>query len=59
MSAEKEPIAPASNFIRGIIDRDLAENKYVTKKWAGSPGDATHQASGQTDFAKIRTRFPP
>ncbi|MDX1914977.1 MAG: glutamine--tRNA ligase/YqeY domain fusion protein [Methylophilus sp.] len=59
MSAEKEPIAPASNFIRGIIDRDLAENKYVTKKWAGSPGDAAHQSTGQVDFAKIRTRFPP
>jgi glutaminyl-tRNA synthetase len=59
MSAEKTPIAPASNFIRGIIDRDLAENKYASKKWAGSPGDAAHQAKGQVDIAKIRTRFPP
>jgi glutaminyl-tRNA synthetase len=59
MSSEKTPIAPASNFIRGIIDRDLAENKYAAKKWAGSPGDAAHQAAGQVDTAKIRTRFPP
>lgn len=59
MSAEKEPIAPASNFIRGIIDRDLSENKFATKKWAGTPGGAAHQQTGQVDFAKIRTRFPP
>jgi len=59
MSAEKTPIAPASNFIRGIIDRDLAENKFATKNWAGSPGGAEHQATGQVDAAKIRTRFPP
>ena len=59
MSAEKTPIAPASNFIRGIIDRDLSENKYATKKWAGTPGDAALQATGTVDTAKIRTRFPP
>ena len=59
MSAEKTPIPPASNFIRGIIDRDLAENKYVSKKWAGSPGGALIQAAGIVDTAKIRTRFPP
>jgi glutaminyl-tRNA synthetase len=59
MAQEKTPIPAGSNFIRGIIDRDLAENKYATKKWAGSPGDAAHQAAGQVDVAKIRTRFPP
>lgn len=59
MSQEKAPIPLGSNFIRGIIDRDLAENKFATKKWAGSPGDAAHQATGQVDTAKIRTRFPP
>ena len=57
--SEKEIIPPASNFIRGIIDRDLAEHKYASKKWAGSPGDAAHQAKGTVDSAKIRTRFPP
>ncbi|NOT14977.1 MAG: glutamine--tRNA ligase/YqeY domain fusion protein [Methylotenera sp.] len=59
MSQEKTPIPAGSNFIRGIIERDLAENKYATKKWAGSPGDATHQEAGVIDAAKIRTRFPP
>ena len=57
--SEKTPLAPASNFIRGIIDRDLAENKYANKKWAGSPGGSSIQAAGIVDTAKIRTRFPP
>lgn len=59
MANKKAPPAPASNFIRGIIERDLAEDKYSNKKWAGSPGDAEHHTTGQVDFAKIRTRFPP
>lgn len=59
MSSEKTPTPSASNFIRGIIDRDLAENKFANKHWAGSPGDAAHQATGPVDTAKIRTRFPP
>jgi glutaminyl-tRNA synthetase len=59
MSAEKENIPSGSNFIRGIIERDLAEHKFATKKWAGSPGGADHQKAGQVDTAKIRTRFPP
>ena len=59
MSAEKTPIPLGSNFIRAIVEHDLADNKYAAKKWAGSPGDATHQAKGQIDAAKIRTRFPP
>lgn len=50
---------PASNFIRNIIERDLAQNTYAGRKWAGSPGDAAHQAQGQPDPAKVRTRFPP
>ena len=59
MSQEKTPIPAGSNFIRAIIEHDLAGHKYANKKWAGSPGDAVHQASGQVDIAKIRTRFPP
>ena len=50
---------PASNFIRNIIERDLAQGTYDGRKWAGSPGDAAHQAAGEPDPAKIRTRFPP
>jgi len=59
MSSEKTPIPAASNFIRAIIEKDLSQSKYATKKWAGSPGDAAHQDTGIVDVAKIRTRFPP
>lgn len=59
MAKEHAPLPLGSNFIRGIIERDLETNKYATKHWAGSPGDATHQQTGQVDTAKIRTRFPP
>ena len=59
MSAEKTATPVGSNFIRAIIEHDLATNKYANKKWAGSPGDAAHHATGQVDSAKIRTRFPP
>jgi len=59
MSLEKAAPATASNFIRGIIDKDLEQHKYAQKKWAGTPGDAEHHAKGQVDAAKIRTRFPP
>ena len=58
------PTAPdsttkVSNFLRQIIESDLAKGTYATRRWAGSPGDATHQATGELDTAKIRTRFPP
>ena len=48
-----------SNFLRQIIEHDLAAGSYGTRRWAGSPGDAAHHAAGQSDPAKIRTRFPP
>jgi len=48
-----------SNFIRTIIDKNLKENLYQNKRWAGSPGGASHQNQGHQDEAKIRTRFPP
>ncbi|MBC7755456.1 MAG: glutamine--tRNA ligase/YqeY domain fusion protein [Bdellovibrio sp.] len=57
--SEKTPIPLGSNFIRAIVEKDLAEQKFNLKKWAGSPGDALHQAAGHIDSAKIRTRFPP
>ena len=59
MSSEKLPTTPAPNFIRNIVERDLDQGIYAARKWAGSPGDAAHQAAGQPDPAKIRTRFPP
>lgn len=48
-----------SNFLRQIIESDLAQGTYAQRKWAGSPGDAAHHAKGNPDPAKIRTRFPP
>ena len=48
-----------SNFLRQIIESDLAQGTYAQRKWAGSPGDASHHAQGNPDPAKIRTRFPP
>jgi glutaminyl-tRNA synthetase len=48
-----------SNFLRQIIESDLAKGTYASRRWGGSPGDAAHHAAGQPDPAKIRTRFPP
>jgi glutaminyl-tRNA synthetase len=48
-----------SNFLRGIIDRDLEQGTYASRRWAGTPGDAAHHEQGQPDPARIRTRFPP
>jgi glutaminyl-tRNA synthetase len=59
MSSEKAHIPLGSNFIRAIVDKDLEQGVYASRKWAGTPGDAAHQAAGQPDPAKIRTRFPP
>ncbi|MBX3622699.1 MAG: glutamine--tRNA ligase/YqeY domain fusion protein [Rhizobacter sp.] len=48
-----------SNFLRQIIERDLAQGTYASRHFAGTPGDAQHHAAGPLDPAKIRTRFPP
>jgi glutaminyl-tRNA synthetase len=59
MSAEKTPIPLGSNFIRAIVEKDIEQGIYSSRKWAGTPGDAAHHVAGQSDPAKIRTRFPP
>ena len=48
-----------SNFIRAIIEKNISQNLYANKKWAGTPGDKNHHYKGEQDLAKIRTRFPP
>ncbi len=58
MPAATEAVKP-SNFLRQIIESDLEKGTYAARRWAGSPGDAAHHAAGQSDPAKIRTRFPP
>jgi glutaminyl-tRNA synthetase len=56
--ADKDAHKP-SNFLRQIIEKDLAEGTYAARRWGGSPGDAAHHAAGQPDPAKVRLRFPP
>jgi len=49
----------AANFIRNIVDDDLARGKYAARKWGGHPGTAAAHQAGAPDPARIRTRFPP
>ncbi|WP_093016112.1 glutamine--tRNA ligase/YqeY domain fusion protein [Variovorax sp. OV700] len=51
--------AAPSNFLRHVIENDLAQGAYSGRKWGGSPGDAAHHAQGMADPAKVRMRFPP
>jgi glutaminyl-tRNA synthetase len=51
--------APVSNFIRQIIEADLAAGKHAGVTWAGRPGPAAIHTGAPADAAKIRTRFPP
>ncbi|MBW7903556.1 MAG: glutamine--tRNA ligase/YqeY domain fusion protein [Rhodocyclaceae bacterium] len=59
MSKENAPAAPAANFIRNIVEADLAAGKHAQRRWAGRPGPAADHAQAPLDAAKIRTRFPP
>ena len=47
------------NFIRAIVDADLATGKYAARTWRGKPGPASTRAGAPKDPARIRTRFPP
>jgi len=63
MTAPAHPTSPddtkPSNFLRQVIERDLAQGAYASRTFAGTPGDAAHHAAGPLDPARIRTRFPP
>ncbi|MCC7547156.1 MAG: glutamine--tRNA ligase/YqeY domain fusion protein [Burkholderiales bacterium] len=64
MSAPSKAPPPGSeghvtNFIRNIVEADLAADRYATRTWVGHPGPAAEQDKGATDPARIRTRFPP
>ena len=48
-----------SNFLRGIIERDLAAGVYDGRRFGGGPGDAAHHEAGGADPARVRLRFPP
>ncbi len=55
----EEALKPGNNFLRSIIERDLAAGQQPERHFAGTPGDAAHHAAGPLDPARIRTRFPP
>jgi len=57
--AAKPELAPTANFIRNIVEADLAAGKHGGRHWAGRPGTAADHAAGPLDPARIRTRFPP
>ena len=49
----------STNFIRNLIEADLAAGKHAARKWSGRPGPGPQQLAGTLDPARIRTRFPP
>ncbi len=59
MSSPTPDTPKSSNFLRQIIEHDLAAGTYTGRHWAGRPGDADQQVQGKPDLASIRTRFPP
>lgn len=52
--------AQVTNFIRNIIDDDLARGANLPRYWCGHPAPYSEQLEkGEPDIARIRTRFPP
>ena len=49
----------SNNFLRHVVEQDLARGAYVGRRWGGQPGDAAYHRAGMEDPARIRTRFPP
>ena len=55
----ESPSPVTTNFLRNIIESDLASGRFQGKRWAGAPGPASALTSAGSDPARIRTRFPP
>lgn len=55
----KDTCAQVTNFIRNIIDEDLARGANQPRLWCGHPAPYSEQIAGVADPARIRTRFPP
>lgn len=54
----KEPAT--TNFLRNLIEDDLANGVNLPRYWCGHPAPYSEQQDkGSPDVAKIRTRFPP
>ena len=49
MPAAPNDAAKPTNFLRQIIERDLAEHVNDGRRFAGSPGDAAHHDAGPPD----------
>ena len=56
---EDKNASKPSNFLRQIIESDLAQHTYARRHWGGTPGDAAHHAAGPLDPSPVRLRFPP
>jgi glutaminyl-tRNA synthetase len=59
MQAPDTATSKTSNFLRQIIESDLAAGRLDGRRYAGVPGDALALADAPLDAARIRTRFPP
>ena len=51
--------APASNFLRHVIESDLARGAHAARLWAGKRRPDPVDRAVVADPARIRTRFPP
>ena len=59
MPTDEPAESRTGNFLRSIIDADIASGALARRAWRGEPGDARAQAGAPSDAAAIRTRFPP
>ena len=60
MSTPVPAAAPKpANFLRTLIEREVAEGVYAQRQWGGTPGDAAHHQAGAADPQPVRLRFPP
>ena len=59
MNKPAAPTAQVTNFIRNIVEADIAKGTYASRAWGGKPGPASTHANAPPDPARIRTRFPP
>jgi len=50
---------PASNFLRNVIEADVARGAYAARLWAGKRTPDAAGAVVAADPAHVRTRFPP
>lgn len=59
MTNKDKQLASTSNFLRTIIESDIAAGTFASRTWGGQPGPASTHQGASPDPWKIRTRFPP